>query len=163
MAQPGETTIKKGPVPSAHDPGTAGSNGRARPSRPFLLIALELLIGVGAVYGGVGLMWNNAIGMPDEWLQGTPFTSWVLPGVFLLLVVAVPMTAAAVLEVRHSARAAVASVLAGAAEVGWIAAELFVMQKYNVLQPVMLALGLAVMLLALWAHRAVPLLARARR
>jgi hypothetical protein len=122
------------------------------------LVALELLIAAAAVGGGAGLMWDDAIQMPDSWLDGTPFTSWLLPGVFLLLVVAAPMTLAAVLELRRSAWAAVASVLAGAAEVGWIGAELFVMQKYNVLQPVMLVLGLVVMLVALWAHRHVPLL-----
>lgn len=163
MAQPRATTTPRAVEAFAKPSAEALGHEAARRSRPLLLITLELLIGVSAVCGGVGLMWNDVIRMPDDWLRGTPFTSWMLPGVFLLLVVAAPMTSAAVLELRRSPWAAVASVLAGAAEVGWIAAELFVLQKYNVLQPVMLGLGLAVMLIALWVYRAVPLLPGTRR
>src|SRR3954454_18239744 len=141
MARPRQTTIRTDRQPSPHRPATPAGLRPTRPTRPWPLIVLELLIAVGAVYGGVGLIWNDAIGMPDAWLQGTPFTSWTLPGGFLVLVVAVPMAAAAVLELRRSAWAALASVLAGGAEVGWIGAELFVMQRYNVLQPAMLGLG----------------------
>jgi hypothetical protein len=36
--------------------------------------------------------------MPDGWLAGTPLTGWVLPGVALLIGVAVPQLAAAVLD-----------------------------------------------------------------
>jgi hypothetical protein len=117
------------------------------------LVVLELLVAAAALYGGIGLAAGNLIGMPDEWLVGTPFTSWLWPGVFLLLVVAVPMVAAAMLELRGSPRAAVVSVLAGAAQVAWIAVQLLVMQRYHVLQPVMSLAGLAVLLLALAAHR----------
>jgi hypothetical protein len=117
------------------------------------LVVLELLVAAAALYGGIGLAAGNLIGMPDEWLVGTPFTSWLWPGVFLLLVVAVPMVAAAMLELRGSPRAAVVSVLAGAAQVAWIAVQLLVMQRYHVLQPVMSLAGLAVLLLAVAAHR----------
>jgi hypothetical protein len=117
------------------------------------LVVLEFLVGAAALYGGIGLAAGNLIGMPDEWLIGTPFTSWLWPGVFLLLVVAVPMVAAAMLELRGSPRAAVVSVLAGAAQVVWIAVQLLVMQRYHVLQPVMSLAGLAVLLLAVAAHR----------
>lgn len=37
--------------------------------RTWSLIALETLIAISAVYGGVGLIWHNVIGMPDDWLQ----------------------------------------------------------------------------------------------
>ena len=129
--------------------------------RQWPTIALELLVAAAAIYGGLGLVWDlvadNAIGMRQDWLEGTPFTSWVLPGVFLLAVVAVPMGAAAVLELRRSPWASAASVVAGGAQVGWIAVQLAVMQRYFVLQPVMIGAGLAVLALALWASRHRPL------
>ncbi len=81
----------------------------------------------------------------------------MLPGVFLLAVVAVPMGAAAVLELRRSPWAGAASVVAGAAQVGWIAVQLAVVQRYSVLQPVMIGAGLAVLALALWSSRHRPL------
>jgi len=59
-----------------------------------MLIGTETVIGANAVYGGVGLI-RDGLGMPSEWLEPTPFGSWVLPGVFLLAVIAVPMFAAA--------------------------------------------------------------------
>ncbi len=125
--------------------------------RPWTLAVLELLTALSAVYGGIGLI-GEFIGMPDSWLRGMPFSSWVLPGVFLVLVVAVPVGTAALLELRHSAWAPAASVVVGAAPIGWIGAELLLMQKYDVLQPVMLGVGLAVLLLSLWADRARPVL-----
>ncbi|MBN9110736.1 MAG: hypothetical protein J0I34_18395 [Pseudonocardia sp.] len=127
------------------------------PRRHWSLAGLEGLIALSAVYGGIGLVAANAIGMPDEWLVGTPFGSWALPGVLLLTVVAAPMAAAAMLELRRSPWAAIGSVAAGAAQVGWIAGELLIMQRYNVLQPVMMLLGLLVVLVAVTVRRREPL------
>lgn len=124
----------------------ATAHGERR--RRWALVALEGLCGASAVYGGVGLIWHDAIGMPDSWLASSPFDSWTWPGVFLLAVVALPMLASAVLEHRRTPAASAASMLAGIALVGWIAVELLVMQKYNVLQPVMIGLGLVVIVLA---------------
>jgi hypothetical protein len=151
------TTIRQ-TTGAAADVAARTGHRKATGRRSWLLIAVEGVIAVSAGYGGVGLIWNNVIQMPPDWLQGTPFTSWVLPGVFLLLVVAIPMGAAAVLELRSSPWAQLASIVAGAAQVGWIGAQLLIMQRYNVLQPVMLGFGLAVVLLAIWAHRDQPLL-----
>ena len=130
---------------------------RAPTAVHWALAAVETLVAAAAVYGGVGLIAGNAIRMQDDWLLGTPFRSWVLPGVLLLLVVAAPMAVAGALELLRSAWAAVASVTAGAAQVGWIAAQLAIMQRYFVLQPVMIALGLLIILVAIAAHRRVPL------
>ena len=122
------------------------------------LVVIETLVAAAALYGGIGLIWNNAIGMPADWLGGTPFRSWVLPGVLLVLVVAVPMTVAAVLEARRSPWAPVASIIAGGAQIAWIGAELLVMQRYDVLQVIMLGVGLVVLLLAVYLRRHEPLM-----
>ena len=137
-------------------PVRTGPKPAAKTGRAWGVIALESLTGIAAAYGGFGLIWDDAVGMPDDWLVGTPFRSWTLPGVLLLLVVGLPMAVAVVLETRRSDWAGAASVVAGAALIGWIAGELLVMQKYAVLQPVMVLIGLAVLMLALWdwRHRA---------
>ena len=57
----------------------------------FAVIGLETIAAVSALGGGIGLVAGNAIGMPAGWLAATPFSSWLVPGVLLLLVVAVPM------------------------------------------------------------------------
>lgn len=135
--------------PTADPP--AGGTPRGR--RAWPLIALELLIAASALFGGVGLIWNDAIRMPDDWLQDTPFATWLLPGILLLLIIAVPMITSATLALRRSPWSTIGAVAAGSAQIGWIAAELLIMQRYNVLQPVMMLCGLAVILLALWVRR----------
>ncbi|HET9919912.1 MAG TPA: hypothetical protein VFQ30_08735 [Ktedonobacteraceae bacterium] len=54
------------------------------------LFVIEVFVGLGAVLGGVGLL-TGAIPfmiMPVELLQGTPFNSYMIPGLVLLVVVA---------------------------------------------------------------------------
>ena len=122
----------------------------------WALVAVEGVVAAGAVYGGVGLIAGNAIHISDDWLVGTPFDSWLLPGIFLLLVVAVPMLVAVVAELFRPPWAYGASLLAGAAQIGWIVAQWVIMQRFFVLQPVMLTAGLVVVLLAWAAHRGNP-------
>ena len=94
---------------------TPGS--RTRPVAWWLLVPLEVLIAVNALYGGIDLM-VNGMGMPPNWLDATPFDSWMLPCVLLLVSVAVPMSIAAVRELTRWRLAYVASVIAGLA---WLA------------------------------------------
>ncbi|TCK22347.1 hypothetical protein [Pseudonocardia endophytica] len=116
-------------------------------------VVLEIVMAAAAVGGGVGLMADNAIGMTDDWLAATGFASWTVPGLLLILVVAVPTAVAAVLEIRGAGHAAEASVVAGLLQVGWILAQLVVVQRYVVLQPVVLACGVAVVALRAGAVR----------
>lgn len=121
-----------------------------------ILVGVESLVALGAVFGGVGLIANNAIGMLPEWLEGTIFTSWFWPGVFLLLVVAAPMAVAAYAEVTSRRWAYAASLIAGAAQVGWIIVQWLIFQRFFILQPIMLLAGVAVLGLAWWVHREQP-------
>jgi hypothetical protein len=128
-----------------------------KPVYRWFLIGVELLIGANAVYGGIGLM-VNGMGMPMEWLDGTPFESWLLPGVFLLLIIAVPMVAAAVAELVRSPWAYLVSLAAGLLQIGWIVGQVAILQRYFFLQPMLLAAGVAISALAWWSHRGQTLL-----
>lgn len=142
------TTTRKTQYPTARGKGTT-SIAMARGG----LIGVELFVAAGAVYGGVGLIADNSIGMLPGWLDGTPFDSWTLPGVFLLLIIAAPMTVAAVAELRRMSWAHSASMVAGIAMVGWIVAQLAIIQRYFFLQPVMALCGVLVLVLAWLVHR----------
>lgn len=139
---------------------TPASSAARRIAR-WLLIGLELIVGASAVYGGAGLMLGG-LGMPVEWLEDTSFDSWVLPGVFLLAVVAAPMLLAAAGELAHRRWAYTASLAAGVLQVGWILVQLAILQRYFFLQPVMAGAGLLVLVLAWWAHRGEPVIALSR-
>ncbi|HET7761459.1 MAG TPA: hypothetical protein VFL46_03795 [Phycicoccus sp.] len=106
------------------------------------LLVVLLLVAANAVYGGIGLL-VSGMGMPEEWLEPLPVDTWTLPGVALLLTVALPQLVAAWLVWTHHRWAALAGVLAGVGLVLWIGAQLLLLQRYFFLQPVIAGLGLA--------------------
>ena len=114
---------------------------------PWALAGLGGLTGAAAVYGGIGLI-RDGFGMPDGWLGGTPLTGWVLPGVALLVGVAVPQLAAAALIVSGTRPGVAAGYLAGLLLVAWIAVQLLILRRYFFLQPVIAGIGAAEVLLA---------------
>jgi hypothetical protein len=123
----------------------------------WVTVGIEVLVAVMALYGGIFMIWDNKLGMLDEWLEGTPFTSWTVPGLLLIAVVAVPMLTAAALEARRHRWAPQASIVAGTAQIGWIGAQLVIMQRYNFQQPIILGAGLAIVIVTLWVYRDVAL------
>lgn len=114
-----------------------------------VLLAVLLLVAANALYGGIGLV-VNGLGMPDEWLTRLPVDTWTLPGIALLLTVAVPQLVAAWFVWRRDPRAGVVGLVAGAALVLWITVQLLVLQRYFFLQPVIAVFGLLEMALAWW-------------
>jgi hypothetical protein len=85
-------------------------------------VAVTLFAGMNAVGGGAGLA-INGLGLPKGQLVGTPFDSFLVPGLLLAVVVGGGMLAAAVATWRRSRRAAEATIGAGAIMLGWIAVE----------------------------------------
>jgi hypothetical protein len=53
-------------------------------------------IGIGALYGGISLLPDpEGFGVEESWLDGTPFPSYTIPGLFLLVVIGGGMLGAA--------------------------------------------------------------------
>ncbi|MCB0880368.1 MAG: hypothetical protein KDC46_15455 [Thermoleophilia bacterium] len=107
----------------------------------------------GAIYGIAG-----ADAVPDEWLDGSPFDSYLLPALFLGLVVGGLHAIASLWLARRDPRARRATLLAGTVLVLWIAAQVAIIGYVSPLQPVMFLTGLAEAWLALLlaAERFVP-------
>ena len=108
---------------------------------------LELVVGAAAVYGGVAVM-RDGMGMPSRWLAGTPFTSWLLPGLALLLIVGGSQLTAALALLRDWRGARPVAIGSGAVLMGWIAVQLLVLQRFHPMQPTMFVLGGLVAVLA---------------
>jgi hypothetical protein len=135
---------------------TAARTPAPAPTRPhrdwaaWLIVGLAVLITAASAFGGIRLI-RDGLGMPAGYLTATPFNSWVLPGLALLVGVAAPQLAAAILITAGHRWALPASYFAGAALVAWILVQLLVMQRYFFLQPVIGVLGMAELALArLW-------------
>ena len=118
----------------------------------ILIIVVELFIGVMAIGGTVGLLggfWSQALTV--DLLRGSPFTSYVIPALALLLLVGGSAFLAALLLLDHRPFGDIVSFIAGAILVLYEVVEYLVIGMTMVLQPLMLVLGL--LLIALAAHR----------
>jgi hypothetical protein len=105
------------------------------------LVGVHGFVAIGAAYGTIMLItdgWRLDRGM----LQHLPIDTWVVPGIALAVLVAVPHLIAGVLVAigHHLARGV--SLLAGAVLVAWIIGQIALIRQYFVLQPVMAACGL---------------------
>jgi hypothetical protein len=100
---------------------------RARPlgrRTRALLVALEGFVGAGALYGGVELVRDaEGFGMELSWLEGTPFTTYTIPGLVLLVVIGGGMLGAALTALLGSDRAGSAALCMGVALLVFLAAE----------------------------------------
>jgi hypothetical protein len=114
---------------------------RAGPRRA--LAAIEGVVALNAL-GGMVYALGGAADVPDEWLDGTPFDSYVIPGLYLGVVVGGGCLAAAYVTVRHPNRARVAALASSAAMVSWIVAQVATIGYRSPLQPLVAATGLTV-------------------
>jgi len=115
------------------------------------LIILDAVVGVTAVGGGIVL----AGGLEDErfpagWLKGTPFGSYLVPGLILAVVVGGSAAAAAALTLTIPPVGAWASALAGVILMGQIAGEIRLLkQPITGIEAAYFAAGLAMVALGL--------------
>ena len=118
-----------------------------------LLLVVEAVLGVTALAGGIALALGPRLGSlgivpPPEYLQGTPFGSYLVPGLVLLLVVGGTQVGAFLLLLRRAAWAVAAAGVAGCGMLIWVFVQM-VFIPYSPLQAVYFGGGLAELLLAL--------------
>jgi hypothetical protein len=119
----------------------------ARAPIRFLLGAILALVALNAFGGGIYGM-AGAKGVPREWLEGSPFTSYFIPSLFLFGVVGGTLAVAAVAVFANARWARRAALIAGSIMLAWIAVQLAVMGFVSWLQPVIAAAGTFVLALA---------------
>lgn len=133
-----------------------GSGKIERPGYAWLGIASQVFVGIMAV--PVGLMMvvepnGSPLGIPNEWVADSTFGSFLVPGLFLLLVIGVgQLVAAALAVIRHP----LAPWLMGALGVGlliWIAIQVLII-PLSFLQPAIFVISLVQGFVALfWLRR----------
>lgn len=119
------------------------------------LAALCLLVGAAAIVGGLGLVARpdgSALRLPLAILEPSPFHSFLIPGLVLLIVIGFGSLTAGVLVIRDTPRADAAALLAGMSLLVWITAQMTMLRTINGLQLGCLAAGIAIVMLALRRH-----------
>lgn len=128
-----------------------------RPSRPvtlYVLMACLLFQGLSGILGGFMLVSDpsgESLQIPLNWLQGSPFNDYLIPGLVLLIVLGVfPLVVIYGLWVRAS-WAWLAALLVGIALLIWIGVEILVI-GYQTQPPFQLiygVLGIVIVVLTL--------------
>ena len=115
--------------------------------RTRVLIGLHAVVALNAVGGGIyGL--TGAPGVPVAWLQRTPFASYLVPSLILLVVVGGSQAAAGLSIAVRSPRSRSASVMAGAVLLGWIGVQVALIGYVSWLQPTVAVAALGNLALA---------------
>ena len=123
-------------------------------------LSLEVLLSVGALAGGAARVLGprgEILPLPVSALAGSPFDSYLLPGVVLFAVLGIGPLVAADLARRRHALAPTAALAVGIALLGWLAVEIAVIgfSMTPPLQPIYLVLGAAITLVGLaWVRQA---------
>ena len=96
-------------VSPSHSVPRAARAHRA-PYLRWIVAATEIVIGVGAVFGGYGLLSDaEGLGAKQAWLDGSVFPDYTVPGLFLLIVIGGGMLGAAAITVFARGRARIAA------------------------------------------------------
>lgn len=118
-----------------------------------ILLIVQGLVAITSMAGGLVMVWGSWPGvdksalppglqLPEEYLEGSPFSSYLVPGLLLAVVVGGLHTGAFVLLLRRSALASLAAAAAGYSILVWIFVQMALI-PFSALQAAYFGAGLA--------------------
>jgi hypothetical protein len=112
-------------------------------------IGLGLLLAFGALnaFGGGFFGMSGAPGVPTQWLEGSPFSDYVVPGAILFTVVGGALALAAFGVLADRPWAVRASIGAAVVLLGWLTVQIAIIGLVSWLQPVTAVAGWLVLVL----------------
>lgn len=114
--------------------------------RIYGLAIVQFFIGIGAIAGGLGMVLDPSgagMGLPIELLDGTPFSTFLVPGLVLLTINGLGSTVGGVLTLKRHRYAGEMSMALGIFLVAWIGVQSFWIQSIHWLHVLFFFLGLA--------------------
>ena len=104
------------------------------------LVAIELVVAVGAVFGGLSLLRDpDGLGVDRAWLEGSAFPDYTIPGVVLLVVIGGGMLAAVAITIWLPRHAGLAAEVMAAALLIWGTVETVTIGWRGTMQVVLIA------------------------
>ena len=110
-----------------------------------ILIIIEFFNGLSGLAGGFGLMSDltaASLGMDVSWLEGTPFSNYLIPGIVLFFVNGVGNVFAAIISLRRNRHFARAALFFGLIMMIWIISQVAWIGYKSFLQPLYFSSGL---------------------
>jgi len=121
-------------------------------TRPGVFL-LELMVGLTAVFAGTSMVAEPVNGGPlsleASWLDGSPFSSYLVPGLFLAGVIGTGMMAASYSQLMRLKYAPHISLLCGLVLDVWIGVQVTII-PFSPMQVVILIAGTAIAVLAIF-------------
>ena len=122
---------------------------RLRSAAFLSLIVISVFNAASAIAGGIGILATDGLGMPDSFLAGGPFTTFLWPGLVLLVVVGGSQNLSAVLLIGRRPSALLWSAVAGFGMMIWIFVETGLIRGLSWLQVLYFATGTLQLVLVL--------------
>lgn len=118
----------------------------------ILMVAMHWFVGLGAVGGGLGAVLNPdaPMGLPKDVLKYGPFHNFLIPGLFLLIVIGVGNVVSGIFVFKRSRYHEAISALMGAMLVAWIVIQCAVLWAINPLHVIFFGIGIAQVFLGLF-------------
>ena len=116
---------------------------------------LQAFIGLGAVAGGFGLILEPSgenLGIPIELLHNSPFSNYLIPGIFLLAINGIGSLVGSVLSLKRYIYSGETAMALGVFLVVWIILQVYWIEAFHWLHACYLGLGLLELVLG-WALR----------
>src|ERR1700726_1728384 len=118
-------TAMRAPAPTPRPVSTS----RRLPTLGRLAMVLEIFLGIGALFGGIQFILapdGHLLGVPLSMLAGTPFHSFLVPGLLLFTFVGLGPIVAAAVTARRRAFGPLAAFAVGLTLMGWITVEMVI-------------------------------------
>ena len=112
---------------------------------------LHGFVGIGALAGGGAAILNpkSPLGIPPESLEGSPFTTYLIPGIILFAVMGLGDILALVLSLRYPNTQAYSGCILGGALMIWIFVQCIMLRSIVFLHVFFFAIGGVLVLLSL--------------
>lgn len=123
----------------------------------IILGLLQATIALGALAGGFLLVEDptgDALGLPLSLLDGSMFTDYLIPGLFLFLVNGFGSMLGAILSFTKNRYAGEAAAALGAILVAWIVIQLSIIHSIHLLHILYFGLGIVELVLGVFVIRA---------
>ncbi len=123
---------------------------------------IHFFVGLGACAGGWAAVLNPAspLGAPSEMLKRGPFENFLIPGLFLLIVIGLGNIISGVLALKQVPAHAYVTGAMGAVLIGWIVIQCYILQAIGGLHIVFFAVGCVqgmIALAELWLSNQFPM------
>lgn len=117
---------------------------------------LLLINGIGAVYGGMHLMFfpdGSSIQLTSEWLRFTPFTNYLIPGIILFIFNGLFSLFVFISILINHSKYLHLVLIQGFILLGWICIQMLLIRTIYFLHIIMLAIGILMIITAAYQLR----------